>query len=293
VSEELFLPTNPKTGGPLLLVPARFLRDLPAINAEDWWDDYRASELRDELNVDLSRHVSKREIIKIARRHPERVAAWVRAREASRAAPYDLVLDPDGLYQWAPASRDFVKANPLELTATTHEEFVAVIDMIVERFKHFVEERGGWKALWHGSDAMLEEAVQLHFLGIAQAYCEVNGINVDREVNLGRGPVDFKFSSGYQARALLEVKKLENGKFWNGLRAQLPSYLSSDRSRDGWLLAVRFRDTGVAESRARTLATEVSATASELDLDLRFEIVDARPKLSASKLTEEGIGEVA
>jgi hypothetical protein len=117
-----------------------------------------------------------------------------------------------------------------------------------------------------------------------QGLCEANGIKVDREVELGRGPVDFKFSSGYQGRALLEVKKLENGKFWNGLRAQLPSYLRSDGSRDGWLIAVRYRNAGVAKTRATGLAREVRHTGEALGLDLRYGLVDARPKKSASKL---------
>ncbi len=293
VSEDLFLPTNPKTGGPLLLVPARFLRSLPAINADDWWDDFRASEVRDELNADLGQRLSKREIVKIAKRNPDKVHAWVRAREETKATPYDLVADPEGLYHWASAARSYVRENPFTLNATNHEEFVAVIEKIIERFKHFVEQNGGWKALWHDGEEMTEETAQLLFLGVAQAYCEANGINVDREVELGRGPVDFKFSSGYEARALIEVKKLESGKFWNGLRHQLPSYLASDRSRDGWLLAVRFRDAGVSETRARTLGAEVATVATELDLDLRYGLVDARPKPSASKLTEKDLGEVA
>jgi len=33
-------------------------------------------------------------------------------------------------------------------------------------------------------------------------------------------------------RALLEVKKLHNGKFWDGLEAQLPSYSKSDGSKN-------------------------------------------------------------
>ena len=56
----------------------------------------------------------------------------------------------------------------------------------------------------------------------------MSGIELDREVELGRGPVDFKASSGTSARLLIEVKKLHNGRFWNGLRYQLPSYLQSD-----------------------------------------------------------------
>jgi hypothetical protein len=66
---------------------------------------------------------------------------------------------------------------------------------------------------------------------------------IDREVDFGRGLVDFKFSNGFVFRAHLEVKKLHNTRFWDGLAAQLPSYLSSDDVRDAWFVAVRFRSS--------------------------------------------------
>lgn len=58
--------------------------------------------------------------------------------------------------------------------------------------------------------------MQLLFLGLAQPYLRQFDVELDREVELGRGPVDFKASSGTTARLLIEVKKLHNGKFWNG-----------------------------------------------------------------------------
>ncbi len=285
VKATVSLPTNPITGGPVLLVPERFLRDLPSVNAHDWWDDMRGTELRDEFNADVMGRVRKRDIVRIARRYPDKVAAWVRARENTAATPYDLVNDPNGVYQWAAATKQYARKHPALINATDEDEFAAVIETIIERFRHFIEQCGGWRLLWDGDREKPEEAAQLVFFGIARAYCQANNINVDREVELGRGSVDFKFSSGFEARALLEVKKIENGRFWDGLRRQLPSYLSSDRARDGWLLAIRFRNAGVAKERAAALPVEVLRTSKELDLNLRFGIVDARPKKSASKLT--------
>jgi hypothetical protein len=105
----------------------------------------------------------------------------------------------------------------------------------------FVEQQGGWSLLWNddGTDKP-EEAAQLLFRGIVQNYCQANDIVIDREVELGRGPVDSKFSSGYEHRAHLEIKKEHNGKFWNGFEQQLPTYMRSDEVSDGWFLAVRY-----------------------------------------------------
>jgi hypothetical protein len=108
---------------------------------------------------------------------------------------------------------------------------------------------------------------------------------VDREVELGRGPVDFKFSNGYSKRALLEIKKLHNGKFWNGLEAQLPSYLHSDECKDGWFISIQYRSTGTSVQWSLRLPNEVRQVADRISKNLRCKAIDARPKQCASELS--------
>jgi hypothetical protein len=106
---------------------------------------------------------------------------------------------------------------------------------------------------------------------------------VDREVELGRGPVDFKFSNGYRQRAHLEVKKLQNGHFWQGLDRQLPTYMKADQVKLGWYLVIQYRADGVPKSRIRDLPRRVASAAKRWGIELRHAVVDARPKRSASK----------
>ena len=116
----------------------------------------------------------------------------------------------------------------------------------------------------------------------------VGGVVIDREVDLGRDPVDFKFSAGYANRALLEVKKLHNGKFWNGLEHQLTSYLKSDKCDVGRYLAIQYREHGrktAVGQRKLLLPKRTADLAMKLGLDLKSTRVDARKKLSASKIT--------
>jgi hypothetical protein len=170
-------------------------------------------------------------------------------------------------------------------SAGNHQEFLAVIEKLLQQYKLFVEEQGGWELLWNDDGTEKPEgAAQLLFRGIAQNYCHANNIVIDREVELGRGPVDFKFSSGYAHRAHLEVKKEQNGKFWNGLEQQLPSYMKNDQVSDGWFLAIRYRSNRAADTRLKALPKRVDALAQSTGLGLRFGIVDARKPLSASKL---------
>ena len=164
----------------------------------------------------------------------------------------------------------------------TKEEFFQVIESVIEQFRLFVEEQGGWYLLWDGTKEKKEHAVQLLFRGIAKHYCEANGVVLDPEVNLGRGPVDFKFSNGYERRAHLEIKKVHSGQFWHGLEEQLPSYMMSDEVDDGWFMAVQYRDTKGQRERVLQLPNVVAAAASRHQKNLRYALVDARPKPSAS-----------
>jgi hypothetical protein len=285
---EVEVPTNPFTNGPLLFVPERFLKDLPVLNAEDWWSHYESEQLRQDLNYEILGKVDKKTIVEAARRNPDAVRQWTTQKEGEAASGYDFQRDSKGVWKWDQASSKFVADNPLMLLpAQTREEFLETIGKIVANYRLFVEDQGGWYLLWDSGSRKEkpEHAAQLLFRGVAQSYCKANDISLDSEVNLGRGPVDFKFSKGYVRRAHLEVKKLHNGKFWNGLETQLPSYMKSDEVSDGWFLAVQYRDNRTSQHRAKELPARVKAVAQLKQIALNYGLVDARPKKSASKLT--------
>jgi hypothetical protein len=284
---EVEVPTNPLTGGPVLFVPERFLKDLPVLNAEDWWAHYESEQLRQDLNYEILGNVDKKTIVEAARRNPEAVRRWTTQKEGEAASGYDFQRDSKGVWKWDQASSTFVANNPLILLpAQTREEFLETIGKIVANYRLFVEDQGGWYLLWDSGSRKEkpEHAAQLLFRGVAQSYCKANDISLDSEVNLGRGPVDFKFSKGYARRAHLEVKKLHNGKFWNGLETQLPSYMKSDEVSDGWFLAVQYKDNKTSKNRASELPGRVNAVRQKRQINLKYDLVDARPKQSASKL---------
>lgn len=65
-AETFDLPRNPFTNKAVLLVPKRFLRELPTLNPEDWFD-YSETTLRDDLNLAVMENVNAREIVRLAR----------------------------------------------------------------------------------------------------------------------------------------------------------------------------------------------------------------------------------
>jgi len=75
----------------VLLAPRKYLRELPTINADDFWEYCYSNEnetLRNEFNYDVARHVSKEEVIRLARRHPEIRRAYLNFIEKQSPHPY-------------------------------------------------------------------------------------------------------------------------------------------------------------------------------------------------------------
>lgn len=285
--DEVELPTNPTSGRPLLLVPEFLLSKLPTLNAEDWFDSHFNEDIRLSLNLPIGQAVSKAEIVSQARQHPDRVRDWAREQTSRRdLVAYDFGGDPLGVVQWDQAPSRYAVEHPLpERVVSTHDDLVDLMSQVVDHFRHFVESQRGWSLLWNedGSDKP-ETAVQLVFLGVAQPYLRYFNVELDREVELGRGPVDFKASSGTTARLLIEVKKLHNGKFWNGLRDQLTSYMASDTATHGWFIAVQYRSNKAASDRLKQLPPEVALAAQKSNTHLRYAAVDARRPVSASNI---------
>jgi len=280
------LPINPINNSSILLVPQRFLRELPTLNAGDWWNNYEAEQLRNDMNYEVMGKVGKRKIVSIARRNPSSVHAWTKEAEAISSVPYDFRSDPKGVWIWKKEGQRFAASSPITIVPPDSQtKFVDVIRLIIHQFKHFVEEQGGWKLLWNdtaGKDKN-EEAAQLLFRGITSSYCSANDIVIDREVNLGRGPVDFKFSNGYHNRALLEIKKLHNGKFWQGLQTQLPSYLESDECDLGWFMIIKYREEGSSQEWEKRIPGIINTIQQQQQCIIYAVTINAAPKKSASK----------
>lgn len=282
------LPKNPLSGLPILLTPKRFLDDLPQLNADDWFD-YNSSELRDDYNLDVNERLNKTSIVEAARAHPELVKRWSEAASDREATPYDVDRDPAGLHNWLALAREFAKNNALELaTPHTNAEMMKFIEHCCRKFQHFVEQGSGWVLLRNDDNgrAKNELSIQLLFKGLIESYCDAAGIRLDREVHVGRGPVDFIFTKTATLRVLLEIKKMSNSNYWDGLESQLTTYLLADQTKCGWYLPVRFGDTPNEVTRQSELSARVKDVRQKTGFDIRAVAIDARRPASASKVRQ-------
>jgi len=284
------VPRNPCDGRGVLLVPAQFLRHLPTINYEDFWDylwDYESERLRADFNYEVKSGVRKSEIINIAQSAGFLRRNYLEYVEGhARPTPYDLEDDPRGLYKWEEATYEYTSSHPATwfFTPTSHDEFVNLVTRIVEEFRHFVEEEQGYRLLWNDPPGgpKRERAAQLLFAGLAKHYCRASNVDVSREVETGRGPVDFKFSQGYEFRVLLDVKLASNTRFWHGLTRQIPTYLRASQISTGFFLVVVQKPNDL--EKLEDIRGAVTNVSREIGATLHVIVVDAtRPKPSASR----------
>lgn len=280
------LPMNPSTKKPILLVPRQFIRELPTISADDFWEycyDNENEVLRNDFNDDIARKVCKEDIVNLARNHPELRQKYLAQVEERDAQPYDFNTDKKGYVVWYEASKHYCVSKPRDLSFGTEEEFLDVIASLAIDFKHYIEQNNGWRLLWNDNGTPKgEKAAQFLFLGIVAHYCRANNIDVSPEVNIGRGPVDFKVSQGYDYRSLFEVKLAKNTKFWNGLNIQFPTYLKAEKIKDGCFLVVLFSKKD--EERLKDIQSITDTLSKKTGLSINTVVVDAQPKPSASTL---------
>jgi hypothetical protein len=272
------VPKNPYNDLPVLLVPEQYLRDLPTISAQAFWDYCYSNEnetLRDDFGADITRHVDKKTIIEFARHHPELRAEFLKFVEEEGAEPYDYSVDQRGLLKWYDATAEYCRRSPLRLHFTSEKEFRAFNQALLDEFRNYVENNEGWRLLWNDNGVpKSEEAAQLLFLGVVKHYCKANNIDISREVNIGRGPVDFKVSQGHQFRALLELKLARNTKFWNGLSKQLPKYQEAEGVHSGYFVVIVQSEQDL--KRLTDIRPRVAQVNEATKYDILALIIDAR-----------------
>jgi hypothetical protein len=154
-----------------------------------------------------------------------------------------------------------------------------VVDEVTTQFKHLIENNDLSRLLWDGSNPKSEKAAQLVYFGVADSYCKANNIDISPEVHSGGGPVDFKFSTGYNGRLLVEIK-LSKGTVEHGYRDQLETYKTAAKTEEGLFLVINVGRMGNKLKKIQKLRQAQIAQGHRAS---DIVVVDATRKPSASK----------
>lgn len=196
---------------------------------------------------------------------------------------YDFDLDDKYIYASA-VIEELIGQEPLPLKAKEDsvEAVLYIARQICLQFKKMVEDNRMSELLYYKGGFKGEKTVQKLFLLMADAYCNISGIDMSPEADYGMGPVDFKFSSGYRKKVLLEMKLASNSQLIHGIELQLPAYLKAENSYKGIYMVIIANDGD--KEKCEKLMRMIDR--SEIDQTVKDNIivVDVRKRPSASKL---------
>lgn len=145
----------------------------------------------------------------------------------------------------------------------------------IEILKEYIEDNDGYKLFYHNGQRIKgEKDLQLLF-GLV---CHESSIfDVNREVNNGRGPVDFKISKGNADKTLVEFKLASNKKLEQNLQKQVEIYQKANKTMSSFKVIIYF--TKDEHERVVAILNRIGLTGKE-----NIVLIDGRNdnKVSAS-----------
>lgn len=278
---------------PILLVPKDIIQELPV--AADWSDIDRVMkhnlDLRAQVNAILADYAKatitekKQAIREAALKSATDFVSVFGAALSGEANAYDFKADPKGFEALRTILRDVADAFPLSIVKPKSKnatELRRVVAAIIAHFKQLIENNDLSDLLWDGSSPRHERAAQHVFFGIADSYCRANDLDISPETNAGGGPVDFKFSTGYANRLLVEVK-LSTGRVVHGYERQIEVYAAASAPDHSVLLVVRVGTQKQLDSKLKRVA-QIEARRTKAGFRVpELIVVDGTKKPSASK----------
>ena len=144
----------------------------------------------------------------------------------------------------------------------------------IKYLKDCIEKNDGYRLFYvNGKPISREDHLQYAFRFVWFA----SPFDVNREVNNGRGPADYKVSLGANNSTLVEFKLASNSSLKKNLQNQLEIYQAANNTQFGIKVIMYFTD----EEKAK-----LDAVLRDLNLDNKKNVItiDARRKVSASKV---------
>ena len=272
---------------PFVLVPRDIVRDLPMAN--DWSEIEKAAmqnaRIRDRVNSYLGGIARPT----VAERKAALRGAALGSVEDFRlflaavkdsASNYDPNEDALGYYRMkAVFASGFagLKQSTVYDLAVGPGEIMRLVRDTIGFFQRHVEKGNLWEELWVGEKPKKERASQLIYYAIADAFCKANDVDISPEANMGGGPIDFKFSKGYKARILVEMKR-SSGTVVHGYEKQLEFYKDASQTDFAVFVVVDYGDLKrfPAEVNRGIPKGQVGSESMRIDLPLGGEPCAAR-----------------
>jgi hypothetical protein len=274
------------------LVPSDILRDLPI--ATDWSGVADAAAKNSALRERINRQIAEIWQRK-ARKDKDKLREWVLGSKerfelylgllrSVKPMAYDLAADPMGEVTWRRVAETIAADQPFTLPGPKKHDaasVAAVVTKIIEQFQFLIEKRRLSEELYHQGKPRPEKAAQRLFFAVAYAYCKANNIDLTPEADTGNGPVDFKMSTGFTGRVLVEIKLSTNPKVVDGYSKQLETYKDAEETVRGFYVVLDVGKMGKKDEKLLLLKNNRAKARLQIS---EIILIDGLRKPSASHL---------
>ena len=272
---------------PIFLLPCDILRKLPF--AASWDEIEEAAHKNNELRAKFNRYIGMLFKAKTKKQRHQQFASLMKNKEGiktlfeiikkSKVNPYDFESDKECIMFIRHVS-GLIANNSLNLQSINNDinDLKNIVITIIKRFKFLIEEKGMNSLLWKDKKQPNKEiTAQLLFHTVADSYCRANDIDINPEMQVGVGNVDFKFSQGFSKKIIVEIKLSTNHNIINGFTTQLQLYKKSEETLLGYYIVINVGGMGDKLNKLKKIYKDDQNKLSEIFY------IDALHKPSASK----------
>lgn len=290
-----YLPQNPfeqTNSTPIILVPKDILSKLPV--ASDWSEVADAASKNSTIRSQVNKHIGniwrakhrkdKEKLKQNVLSSSQAFETLLQAVQSQKIPSYDFNSDPQGLLIWRQLLKTISADHPLKIQQKGKlniNSAAAIVKEINDQFGFLIENRGLSKLLWRDKRNPHHERVsQMIYFAVADSYCKANNLDITPEADTGTGAVDFKYSSGYESRVLVEIKLSTNPKVVAGYKNQLRTYAIAERTMRATYLVI---DVGRMGNKDRDILKIMNDNRSKGKPTSDIVFIDGSLKVSASK----------
>lgn len=155
------------------------------------------------------------------------------------------------------------------------------MEQIIDQFSFLITERRLSEELFADGKPKHERTAQRIFFAVAYAHCKANNLDITPEADTGNGSVDFKFSSGFDVKALVEIKLSTNSKLRSGYGKQLEKYKEAEETSEGFYVVI---DVGSMGKKYENLIAEHNNRVNKGLPVFTIKLIDGNRRPSASNL---------
>lgn len=282
-------------GDYVLLTPKEILtKDDAWINKHDLigdFDDIASSvpneELRAQINdyflrmlpEDANKKETDAAVIATIRKFPALIDYYIRYKEEhgdeARALSEERVQETEQVFIEQVAQFAAQLASLTQFYAQPGDSYQHAYDRVMY-LKQVIEDNDGYRIFYiDGKPVKRESDLQIMF----KLTWYATDFSVDREVNNGRGPVDYKISRGSKDSTLVEFKLASNSKLKKNLENQVEIYKAANSTEKAIKVIMCFSDS--EQAKVSRILKELGLTG---DPNIVVIDADADNKISASNV---------